>query len=128
MSIKKNALITFGSIDIIRGILHSIFVKYASTNIAGIVKDEMTTKTKNNIYILMSAFGSSNFQTGITKILISQTNFKFINYIFLLQFLLLTFTGANNYVQKINDFDADLPGRYFMTFYGISSLIPLLLK
>ena len=128
MSIKKNALITFGSIDIIRGILHSIFVKYASTNIAGIVKDEMTTKTKNNIYILMSAFGSSNFQTGITKILISQTNFKFINYIFLLKFLLLTFTGANNYVQKINDFDADLPGRYFMTFYGISSLIPLLLK
>ena len=126
---KKNALFTYGLIDIFRGTLHTIFVKHASQNIAGIVKDYMTTKSKNNIYILMNGFGSSNFQTGIIKILISRSKYKkLFNNIFLLQFLLFVFGFSNLYIQKINDFDADLPGRYAMTIYAIASLIPLFLK
>ena len=123
---KKNALVTYGIIDIIRGILHTIFVKYASQDIAGIVKKDMTLKKKNNIRILMAAFGSSNLQTGIIKILLSQ-NKLLENEIFLIQFLLFIFNSINFYSQNLNDFDADLPGRYLMSFYGISSLVPLLL-
>ena len=73
---KKNAVFTYGIIDIIRGTLHTIFVKHASKNIAGIVKDDMSTKSKNNIHILMNGFGASNFQTGILKILISRSKKK----------------------------------------------------
>ena len=84
---KKNAIFTYGLIDIIRGTLHTIFVKYASQDIAGIVKDNMSNKSKNNIYILMNGFGSSNFQTGILKILISRSKYKKLyNNIFILQF------------------------------------------
>ena len=126
---KKNALLAYGMIDIFRGILHTIFVKHASQNIAGIVKKDMSIKTKNNIYILMNGFGSSNFQTGIIKILISRSKYKKLyNNIFILQFILFVFAFSNAYIQNINDVDAELPGRYLMTIYAILSLLPLFFK
>lgn len=113
---KKNALFTHGLIDVLRGTIHTIFVKHASQNIAGIVKEDMPTKTKNNIRILMNGFGKFNFQTGITKILISQKkDEKLHNNIFRLQFILHLLAVTNVYIQEIDDFDAELPGRYFMT-------------
>ena len=126
---KKNAIFMYGLIDIVRGILHTIFVKHASENIAGLVKKDMSVQRKNNIYTLMNGFGVSNFQTGIIKLLISRNEYKKkYNNIFLLQFLLFVFGFSNSYIQNINDVDAELPGRYFMSIYGMLSLFLYLAK
>lgn len=119
---KKNALLTFGTIDLIRGILHTINVEYASEEIAGLVNENMDKGTKNNIYMIMTAFGTSNLQTGIFKLLIALKNVKIEKQIFLSQFILFLFNNFIIYSKKI-DYNAELPGRKFMSIYSILSLL-----
>lgn len=119
---NKNALLAFGTIDIIRGFLHTINVKYASEEIAGLVNENMDKGTKNNIYMIMTAFGTSNLQTGIFKLLIALKKVKIEKQIFLLQFILFLFNNFIIYSKKI-DYTAELPGRKFMSIYSILSLL-----
>lgn len=119
---QKNALLCFAIIDIIRGIIHTLSVKYASEKISGLVNQSMVTETKNNIYMIMLAFGTSNLQTGIIKLLLVLKKVKIEKQIFLLQFILFAFSNLIIYAKKI-DYVAELPGRKFMSFYALLSLL-----
>jgi hypothetical protein len=59
-------LIILGIIDLIRGILHTIFVEFAAIEIMGL---DLTHSGADQI-ILMTSFGASNLITGIIFILI----------------------------------------------------------
>ena len=82
----------------------------------------MDKGTKNNIYMIMTAFGTSNLQTGIFKLLIALKNVKIEKQIFLSQFILFLFNNFIIYSKKI-DYNAELPGRKFMSIYSILSLL-----
>lgn len=124
----KYSLLIFGSIDIFRGFMHTFLVKHASENIAEIVKSKYPTKEKNNIRVLMSGFGGSNYQTGILKILIASKSDDVLRKNTLLLGPIIAIINAINIrVQNINDLDAAIPGKYFMTVYNISCLILFLL-
>lgn len=129
---KKNALkyslLIFGSIDLFRGFMHTFLVKHASENIAEIVKSKYPTKEKNNIRVLMSGFGGSNYQTGILKILIASKSDDVLRKNTLLLGPIIAIINAINIrVQNINDLDAAIPGKYLMTVYNVSCLILFLL-
>tara|TARA_Y100000816_G_C26000688_1_gene522866 strand:+ start:319 stop:759 length:441 start_codon:yes stop_codon:yes gene_type:complete len=119
---NKNALLTFGIIDLIRGFLHTVNVEYASEEIAGLVNENMDKETKNNIYMIMNAFGTSNLQTGVFKLLIALKKVKIEKQIFLLQFILFLFNNFIIHSKKI-DYTAKLPGKKFMSIYSILSLL-----
>ncbi|MEE8356975.1 MAG: hypothetical protein V3R33_06660, partial [Anaerolineales bacterium] len=55
--------IILGSIDIIRGILHTLLVEFATSNIPGL---DLSTAQAGNLLQLMGAFRISNNITGIS--------------------------------------------------------------
>jgi hypothetical protein len=59
--------IVLGSLDLVRGFMHTIFLDYAATNIAGF---DLTTTLAGDLLQQMGAFGISNFLTGVMLILI----------------------------------------------------------
>jgi len=59
--------IILGSIDIIRGILHTLLVEFAASNIAGL---DLSTVQAGKLLQLTGAFGISNYISGISLILV----------------------------------------------------------
>ena len=59
--------IALGCLDLIRGFMHTILLKYAALNIAGF---DLSTSLAGDLLQEMGAFGISNFLTGIMLILI----------------------------------------------------------
>ncbi|MEE9599699.1 MAG: hypothetical protein V3V66_04480, partial [Anaerolineales bacterium] len=59
--------IILGSIDIFRGILHTLLMEFAASNIAGL---DLSTAQAGNLLQLMGAFGISNYISGISLILV----------------------------------------------------------
>ncbi len=58
--------IILGSLDIIRGVIHTILLEYAASNIAGL---DLSTSQAADILMLMGSFGISNYITGLALIL-----------------------------------------------------------
>jgi len=61
-------LIVLGSIDLVRGFMHTVALEYAALNIAGL---DLTTSTAAEQLRLLGTFGISNWITGVTFILIA---------------------------------------------------------
>jgi len=49
--------IFLGSLDLIRGFMHTILIRYAATNIAGL---DLSTPQAGDLLVLMGSFGISN--------------------------------------------------------------------
>ncbi len=58
--------ITLGSLDLIRGFMHTFLIKYAATNIAGL---DLSTSQAGDLLVLMGSFGISNYISGMALIL-----------------------------------------------------------
>ena len=59
--------ITLGSLDLIRGFLHTILLEYAAANIAGL---DLSSSAAIDLLRLMGSFGISNSITGVMLILL----------------------------------------------------------
>ena len=59
--------ISLGVLDLLRGIIHTVLLEFAATNIAGL---DLTTSQAVDLLRLMGSFGISNYITGITLILL----------------------------------------------------------
>ena len=59
--------IALGSLDLIRGFMHTILLEYATTNIAGL---DLSTSVAIDLLRLMGSFGISNYITGVMLILL----------------------------------------------------------
>ena len=59
--------IVLGSIDLIRGFIHTILLGHAAVNIAGL---DLSTPLAGDLLQLMGAFGISNYITGAMLILL----------------------------------------------------------
>lgn len=79
---KLACFITFclGVLDIVRGLVHTIFLEYAGTTIMGLD----LSVARDNQLILLGVFGISNFITGMFLILIALKARDLIPYILLL--------------------------------------------
>jgi hypothetical protein len=58
--------IILGGLDLIRGIMHTLLLDFAATNIAGL---DLSTSQAADLLRLMGTFGISNYITGISLIL-----------------------------------------------------------
>ena len=59
--------IALGSLDIIRGFMHTILLEYAAANIAGL---DLSSSVAIDLLRLMGTFGISNFITGVMLIIL----------------------------------------------------------
>jgi len=59
--------IVLGSLDLVRGFMHTILLDFAATNIAGF---DLTTTQAGDLLQQMGAFGISKFLTGVMLIMI----------------------------------------------------------
>jgi hypothetical protein len=60
--------IVLGSLDIVRGFIHTVLLEFAATNIAGL---DLTTSQAGDLLQLMATFGISNYLTGTMLILLA---------------------------------------------------------
>lgn len=58
--------ILLGCYDLLRGVMHTIFLHYSALHIAGL---DLSTAAASDQLRLLGAFGISNFETGIALIL-----------------------------------------------------------
>lgn len=58
--------ISLGSLDLIRGFMHTILIQFAATNIAGL---DLSTSQAGDLLVLMGSFGISNYISGLALIL-----------------------------------------------------------
>ena len=59
--------ILLGCLDLVRGLMHTILLEYAASNIAGL---DLTTSQAADLLRLMGSFGISNYISGIALILV----------------------------------------------------------
>lgn len=59
--------IALGSLDLIRGFMHTILLEYAAANIAGL---DLSSSVAIDLLRLMGSFGISNYITGVMLILL----------------------------------------------------------
>ena len=58
--------IALGGLDLIRGFMHTILIRFAATNIAGL---DLSTAQAGDLLVLMGSFGISNYISGLALIL-----------------------------------------------------------
>jgi len=58
--------IALGSLDLIRGFMHTFLIRFAATNIAGL---DLSTSQAGDLLVLMGSFGISNYISGLALIL-----------------------------------------------------------
>ena len=58
--------IALGGLDLIRGFMHTILIRFAATNIAGL---DLSTSQAGDLLVLMGSFGISNYISGLALIL-----------------------------------------------------------
>jgi hypothetical protein len=59
--------IALGTLDLIRGFMHTILLEYAATNMAGL---DLSSSVAIDLLRLMGSFGISNYITGLMLILL----------------------------------------------------------
>lgn len=67
LQIASYVLIAAGGMDLIRGFMHTFNIRYAAANIAQV---DLLSPMAGDFLLQMSAFGMSNFLTGVFAILI----------------------------------------------------------
>ena len=65
-TIISTAAIALGSLDLIRGLMHTFLIRFAATKIAGL---DLSTSQAGDLLVLMGSFGISNYVSGIALIL-----------------------------------------------------------
>lgn len=68
MRLASFVLIAVGCMDLVRGYMHTFNIQYAAANIAQV---DMASATIGDFLVVMSAFGMSNFLTGMFAIIIA---------------------------------------------------------
>jgi len=58
--------IALGTLDLLRGIMHTFLIRFAATNIAGL---DLSTSQAGDLLVLMGSFGISNYISGLALIL-----------------------------------------------------------
>jgi hypothetical protein len=58
--------VVLGCLDLIRGLMHTILIRYAATTIAGL---DLSTSQAGDLLVLMGSFGISNYISGLALIL-----------------------------------------------------------
>ena len=117
--IAKKTLLAYGIIDIIRGIAHTWLVDFSSEKIAGMKSPSGDTK------LMMVSFGCSNFQTGLTLIILNRMIKKEIAPYILLCILPSYFIGILGKNSPWNNIETtgNFPGRYLVYTICITSFI-----
>jgi hypothetical protein len=64
--IISTVAIALGSLDLIRGFMHTILIRFAATSIAGL---DLSTFQAGDLLVLMGSFGISNYISGLALIL-----------------------------------------------------------
>ena len=59
-------VIALGGLALIRGFMHTILIRFAATNIAGL---DLSTSQAGDLLVLMGSFGISNYISGLALIL-----------------------------------------------------------
>ena len=59
--------IALGFLDLVRGFMHTMLLKYAATNIAGL---DLSSSVAVDLLRLLGSFGISNYITGVMLILL----------------------------------------------------------
>lgn len=68
VQIAAYVLIAIGVVDLIRGFMHTFNIRYAAANIAQV---DLGAAMAGDFLVVMSAFGISNYVTGMLAILIA---------------------------------------------------------
>jgi len=58
--------ISLGSLDLIRGFMHTLLIRFSATNIAGL---DLSSSQAGDLLVLMGSFGISNYISGLALIL-----------------------------------------------------------
>lgn len=120
--LKINVVVLFlaGTMDLLRGFMHTYQVKYAAVNLAGIepISDSL---------VLLGAFGISNFLTGFIYFLIIWKAKKLVPYVLLLIPLSYAIGGIGFQVVSNVQMESAFQGQYMMSKYLSICLISGLL-
>lgn len=111
--IASYVLIGLGFIDLVRGFMHTINIRWAATNIAQV---DLTSAMAGDFMLQMSAFGISNYVTGFLAILIGLQAKKLAPLVLALipaSYLLGIVSMNMNNIQPQSAFN----GRYMMFGY-----------
>ena len=68
-----------GCLDLVRGIMHTVFLEYAAENIMGLD----LAVARDDQLLLLGTFGVSNYITGLMLILIAMKARNIVQYVFL---------------------------------------------
>jgi hypothetical protein len=116
----SNVVLLFaGTMDVIRGYTHTFRVRHAAANLA---KIEMSSDS----LVLMSAFGISNFLTGMIYILIVWKAKKLTPYVLVLIPLSYLIGGIGMRYSDVV-MESEFKGQYMMTVYLSVCLITAIL-
>lgn len=66
--LPATVLFCLGIVDLVRGVMHTFLLRWSGVNIAGF--DPVTTSSDQ--FLMLGAFGISNFLTGLVFVLISR--------------------------------------------------------
>lgn len=119
--LPSTVLFILGTIDIIRGFMHTFNIHWAATNIANL---DLTMAAQDQLFLL-ATFGISNFLTGFLFILISWKAKKITPYVIILiplTYLLGIIAIKTAGIQKAAEFN----GQYFMLGYLAACVITYL--
>ena len=121
IALKINAVVLFlaGSMDMIRGYMHTYQVRHAAENFAKIelISDSL---------VLMSAFGISNFLTGFIYFLVLWKAKKLAPYVLLLIPISYFIGGMGMRLSNVQ-LESEFKGQYMMTYYLTICLVAALL-
>lgn len=121
LALKINVVVLFlaGSMDMIRGFMHTFQVRYAAVNLAGIepISDSL---------VLMSSFGISNFLTAFIYFLVIWKAKDLAPYILLLIPISYFIGGMGMKFQQVQ-LESAFIGQYMMAKYLMICLITSLI-
>ena len=69
-----------GCLDLVRGVIHTVFLEYAAENIMGLD----LAVARDDQLLLLGTFGISNYLTGMMLILIAMKARNLVQYVFLI--------------------------------------------
>jgi len=114
-TIARVLLVMLGVMDIIRGLMHTYFVRYAAANIAKM-------EAHPDALFVMGAFGCSNFLTAFIFFLIAWKAKELSGYILALIPLAYLVGGVGMKVSQLSR-QSEFNGKYMMTVYLLSCVV-----
>lgn len=123
-------VVLLGFNDLLRGVMHTIFLKYSATSIAGL---DLATNQSGDLLMLLNAFGISNYLTGIMLLMLACTSrlcsLVMLGLIPLIY--ILFFESLQPLLNLYQPPQSPFLGKYYMLFYlsisGLTFMIGLIL-